>query len=105
MALRTQVNDSTLQKIEQRLRAALSVSHLHLVDESSFHQGHPESPGHSASHLKLSVVSPDFQNKTPLERHRLIYAALGDLMGTIIHAIHINAKTPDEWAVKDTKHV
>lgn len=97
--------DPILTKIEQRLRTALSVTHLSLMDDSAHHQDHPESPGHSASHLKLYVVSPDFQNKTPLERHRLIYAALGGLMGTIIHAIHINASTPNEWALKGEKHV
>lgn len=97
--------DPILTKIKQRLTKALSVTHLSLVDDSAHHEGHPESPGHSASHLKLCLVSPDFQHKTPLERHRLIYAALGDLMGTIIHAIHISANTPDEWAVKEEKHV
>jgi BolA protein len=97
--------DPILAKIEQRLIEALSITHLSLVDNSADHQGHAESPGHTASHLNLCVVSPDFQHKTPLERHRLIYAALGDLMGTIIHAIHINANTPEEWTVKEAKHV
>jgi BolA protein len=97
--------DPILAKIEQRLKKTLSVTHLNLVDDSAHHRGHAESPGHAASHLKLLIVSPDFENKAPLERHRLIYAALGDLMGTIIHAIHINASTPTEWALKEDKHV
>ncbi len=97
--------DPILIKIEQRLKKTLSVSHLDLMDDSAQHQGHAESPGHTASHLKLRIVSPDFEKKTPLERHRLIYGALGDLMGTIIHAIHINASTPTEWALKEDKHV
>ena len=97
--------DPTLNQIEQRLIKTLSITYLNLLDESIHHQGHAESPGHAASHLKLCVVSPDFQQKTPLERHRLIYATLGDLMGTTIHALHINAKTPDEWAKEEEKHV
>jgi BolA protein len=97
--------DPILEKIEQRLIKALSVIHLTLVDDSAHHQGHAESPGHVASHLSLCLVSPDFQGKTPLERHRLIYAALGDLMGTIIHAVQIQANTPDEWETKENKHV
>jgi BolA family transcriptional regulator, general stress-responsive regulator len=81
-----------MTNIEQRLRAALSITHLNITDDSAQHQNHPSSPGHAGSHLTLCVESPDFINKTPLERHRLIYAALGDLMGTVIHAIRIDAK-------------
>ena len=113
MAERTQVTpnmpltsiDSIRAKIEERLTAALSITHLSVVDESMHHQGHKESPGHAGSHLKLCIVSADFQHKPPIERHRLIYATLGDLMGTTIHALHIHAKTPDEWSKEENNHV
>jgi BolA family transcriptional regulator, general stress-responsive regulator len=99
------VDDPNLEKIKQRLTQALSVTDLVLVDDSAQHQGHAEFKGQTASHLKLFIISPDFQGKSPLERHRLIYAALGDLMGTLIHAIHIQTNTPDEWTVKEAKDV
>ena len=86
-----------LKKIEQRLQAALTISDIRLVDDSAAHAGHAEAPGHAASHVSLFLISPDFQDKTALERHRLIYAALGDLIGSgDIHALRIEAKTPDE---------
>jgi len=85
-----------LTEIEQRLRIALTITHLSLVDDSDHHRGHPNAPGHAASHVRLSLVSPDFQHKTALERHRLIYTALGDLVGGSIHALRIEAKTPEE---------
>ncbi len=50
------------------------------------------------THYEATVVSEDFTGKRPLQRHQLIYAALGSLMGNEIHALSIQAFTPGEWA-------
>ena len=49
------------------------------------------------THFEAVVISPDFEGKRPIQRHQMIYACLGDRMGGEIHALSIQAFTPDEW--------
>jgi len=53
------------------------------------------------THFATVVVSPQFAGLRPIARHQLIYKALGALMGREIHALSINALTPDEAASAD----
>ncbi len=50
------------------------------------------------THFASLVVAPQFQGLRPIARHQLIYKALGSLMGREIHALSIDALTPDEAA-------
>lgn len=50
------------------------------------------------THFDATVISPAFAGKRPLQRHQMIYATLGDTMGTEIHALSIQALTPEESA-------
>jgi BolA protein len=87
---------------EQRpaaIRAALEVAlqplALEVVDESHKHAGHAgarDGRGHFAVH----IVSEAFAGLAPLARHRRVYAALGSMMETDIHALSIQARTPAE---------
>ena len=54
--------------------------------------------GDDGVHFEARVVSDAFQGKLPLARHRMVYAALGDLMGGAIHALALKTLTPDEAA-------
>ena len=49
------------------------------------------------THFQAIVVSEQFRGKPPLERHKLVYAALGDAMESEIHAISIKTYTDDQW--------
>lgn len=49
-------------------------------------------------HFTARIVSASFAGKRPLQRHQLVYQALGDLMGGAIHAMSIEALTPEEAA-------
>jgi BolA protein len=80
--------------IRQRLAALEPVS-LELQDESGRHVGHAGAAS-GGSHFRLTLVSPRFSGKATRERHRMVYAALGELMGREIHALAINARAPDE---------
>lgn len=53
-------------------------------------------------HFDAVVVSPAFAGKHTLQRHRLIYAALGSLIGGEIHALSIEAYTPEEWSARQS---
>jgi len=48
------------------------------------------------THFEAVVVSAEFAGKRPLQRHQMVYRALGEAMGGEIHALSINALTPDE---------
>ena len=52
------------------------------------------------THFEAVVIAPQFEDKRSLQRHQLVYAALGDRMGGEIHALSIKAFTPAEWASK-----
>jgi BolA family transcriptional regulator, general stress-responsive regulator len=80
--------------IEQRLRAALEPEHLEIVDDSAAHAGH--AGAREGGHFTAHIVSSAFTGKTPIQRHRLVNAAIADLMHREIHALSIRARTPEE---------
>jgi len=90
-----------MKLIKQLLQAALSPQELSIQDESHKHAKHAGAMESGGGHYKLEIVASIFNNKSAIERHRMIYTALGETMGRDIHAISINAKTPEEAATKD----
>ena len=79
------------------MRAALAVlepANLVIADESHLHAGHAGAA--SGGHYRLSIVSPRFIGKSTLERHRMVYSALHEMMQHGIHALNIRAFAPDE---------
>lgn len=86
-----------IDRIRAELQAALQPTALEVVDDSHKHAGH-EGARDGRGHFTVRVVSPAFAGKAPLARHRAIYAALGEMMQTDIHALAIEAKAPGEVA-------
>lgn len=80
--------------IRERL-AALAPLSLELIDDSHLHAGHAGARS-GGRHYRLAIVSEQFSGRRTMERHRIIYAALGDLMQRDIHALSIAARAPDE---------
>lgn len=80
--------------LEERLRAALQPEDLQIVDDSAAHAGH--AGAREGGYFSVLIVSPLFAGQSLLQRHRLVYQALGDLMNRDIHALSIKALTPDE---------
>ncbi|MFT3805534.1 BolA family protein [Arenimonas sp.] len=76
---------------------SLAPLELRIVDESHKHAGHAGGRD-GRGHFAVSIVSRVFAGLPPLARHRKVYAAVGDLMQTDIHALSIQARTPDEAA-------
>jgi acid stress-induced BolA-like protein IbaG/YrbA len=52
--------------------------------------------GADGVHFEAQVVSPCFAGKSTLQRHRMVYATLGEMMGREIHALALRTETPDE---------
>jgi BolA protein len=75
--------------------AALNPGEIELIDESHKHVGHAGARD-GRGHYALRIVSEEFRGATPIARHRKVYAALGELMQTDIHALSIAALAPDE---------
>jgi BolA protein len=65
--------------IYKRLSTCLKTTHLEIIDESYKHKGHldVDSP---MTHIKIKIQSPLFEGKTLVQKHRMIYDALGELM-------------------------
>lgn len=76
--------------IEKRLRSALSIHSIEIVDEGHLHVGHPGAAS-GGGHFHVTIVAENFKGLSVLARHRLIYDALGDAMHTDIHALSIKA--------------
>ena len=82
--------------IRHRLSAALAPSRLDLVDESALHAGHAGARAEGESHFRMLIVTAMFTGKSRLERQRMVFAALADLMRSDVHALSITALTPEE---------
>ena len=79
-----------------RLNSALSPMRIDLADDSEQHRGHGGYNPAGESHISLRIESAAFSGKSRVERQRMIYAALGDLMRERVHALSIRATAPEE---------
>ncbi len=84
-----------ISAIRSRLEGVFSPEELDIVDESHLHAGHPGARD-GRGHFKVRIVSKRFAGTNPLERHRMVYEALGDLMKTDIHALSLIAHPPNK---------
>ena len=81
------------QRLRRRLESRFSPALLVIEDESHLHAGHAGAAG-GQSHFRITIVAEAFRGIPPVARHRLVYAAVGDLMETDIHALAIEASPP-----------
>ena len=84
-----------VEVIRARLLAALAPIELDVEDDSHKHVGHAGARD-GRGHFSVRVVSAAFEGQMPLARHRMVYAALGELMQTDIHALSIDARAPGQ---------
>ncbi len=84
----------TEQSIHEKLRI-LAPESMQLTDESGQHVGHEGARG-GGGHYRLLIVSAQFEGKSRIERHRMVYGALGEMMQGSVHALAIQAYTPEE---------
>ncbi|MGB5109602.1 MAG: BolA family protein [Formosimonas sp.] len=79
------------QTLHERLTASLQPTELEIINESHLHAGHAGAAG-GAQHFAVRIVSTQFAGITRMAQHRLVYAAVADLMPHPIHALRIDAK-------------
>ena len=83
------------KEIIKRLEKKLDLIHFEIKDFTGRHLNHKLHEG--GFHLETTIVSDDFTDKTLIERHRVVYDAMGELMKHEIHALSMKTLTRDEW--------
>ncbi|HWX10879.1 MAG TPA: BolA family protein [Trinickia sp.] len=73
----------TPEVVKQYIAAGLSCAHVEVEGDGQ--------------HFFATIVSETFEGKRPIQRHQLVYAALGDRMRAEIHALSMKTLTPAEW--------
>lgn len=89
------MSEDRMKRIRERLEAALSPEHIELIDESHKHAGHAGAAS-GGGHFDALIVAPAFEGLRPLQRQRLVFDALGELMQTEIHAFNMQCRAPSE---------
>jgi BolA protein len=89
-------NEDRRTRIERKLRERLAGVHVEVVDESHLHAGHAGAVS-GAGHFRVLVVSPRFAGLSLVAAQRLVYEALGDEMGSEIHALSVRTLVPERW--------
>lgn len=88
------MTSTRLERLTQRLQT-LEPARLEVEDNSHHHAGHAGAAD-GRGHFSVLVVSKRFAGLRQVQRHRLVYEAVGDLMATDIHALSIDALAPGE---------
>ena len=83
------------QKIEHSLKTELNLHHFEIKDFTGRHLNHKQNDG--GFHLEAIIVSDDFTDKNLVERHRIVYEVMGNLMQKEIHALSMKTLTNEEW--------
>ena len=73
----------SIEEIKTLIESGISTSYVNVIGDGT--------------HFEAVVVSSDFENKILIDRHKLVYNALGDAMDEDIHAISLKTYTPDQW--------
>jgi BolA protein len=83
-----------VERMRERLTAALNPVRLEIVDESHLHAGHAGARG-GAGHYRVTIVAEQFRGQSALARHRAVYGALAGMIPGEIHALALEARAPE----------
>jgi BolA protein len=89
---------STRDAIINKLREAFLPESLDVTDESHLHEGHAGHQPGGETHFRVYIVSPAFEGKSRIERHRMVNATLAAELQGSVHALAIKAQAPGETA-------
>jgi BolA family transcriptional regulator, general stress-responsive regulator len=91
---------STKDIIINKLREAFLPESLDVADESHLHEGHAGQRPGGETHFRVYIVSPAFEGKSRIERHRMVNATLAVELAGSVHALAIKAQTPGETGTR-----
>jgi BolA protein len=84
-----------IERIRASLQGALAPQQLDIEDESHLHAGH-EGARDGRGHFRVRIVAAEFAGLPLIKRHQRVYAALGDMLRTDIHALALDTRAPGE---------
>jgi BolA protein len=90
-----------VERIRTRLEEVFSPKELEVFDESHLHEGHVGAKD-GKGHYRVYIVSDQFVRTRPLERHRMVFKALGEMMEKDIHALSVVAQPPSSPTLIET---
>ena len=90
-----ELNPARIARMRELLTAEFSPLQLDIVDESHKHAGHAGARD-GRGHFRVRILAAAFAGLSPVKRHQRVYAALGAIMQTDIHALALETRTPDE---------
>ena len=93
------MSDQTANIITNKLREAFAPESLDVTDESHLHEGHAGHRPGGETHFRVYIVSPAFEGKSRIERHRMINATLAAELAGSVHALAIKAQAPGKPAI------
>jgi len=83
-----------VSRLREALEKAFAPVELEIIDDSAKHAGH--AGAREGGHFRVRIVANAFRGQRSIQRHRLVFEAVGGLMKTDIHALNIDARTPEE---------
>lgn len=89
------MNESRNHRIQSRLETRFAPARVTVRDDSARHAGHAGAKS-GAGHFAVRIESDVFKGRNRLQRHRMVYDALADMLPAEIHALNIEAISPDE---------
>ena len=89
------MSESRLARIQTRLESAFAPARVSVRDDSAKHAGHAGARS-GAGHFAVRIESDVFAGRSHLQRHRMVYEALAEMMPSDIHALIIEAISPDD---------
>ncbi len=89
---------STIDQLKEKLIRELQASHVEILDDSWKHAGHLEAtPGLEATHLSITVVSPQFEGVNLMDQHRLVHDVLKEARAKHLHALQLKTIAASQW--------
>jgi BolA protein len=85
----------SVEQIQSRLEAVFVAARISVHDDSARHAGHAGARD-GAGHFQVRIESQVFSGQSRLQRHRMVYEALAEMMPHEIHALNIEAISPDD---------
>ena len=89
---------SAKDDITKKLQEAFVPQSLDVIDESHLHEGHGGHQPGGETHFRVNIVSPAFEGKSRIDRHRLVNTTLAAELAGTVHALAVKAETPGEAA-------
>jgi len=89
---------TVIDQLKEKLTQELTADHVEIIDDSAKHAGHREvRPGMEATHLTITVVSPQFEGINLMDQHRLVHAVLKEARDKHLHALQLKTIPTSCW--------